>query len=108
VAKPLVIVESKAKADTIAGFLGRDRYTVMASVGHIRDLPQGAKQAPKSVTNPAVRRLGIDVVRTQLALAGRNRILRPLGLELAAMPREVVARPQQQVACFSDINDTRG
>jgi len=61
VAKPLVIVESKAKADTIAGFLGRDRYTVMASVGHIRDLPQGAKQAPKSVTNPAVRRLGIDV-----------------------------------------------
>ena len=61
VAKPLVIVESKAKADTIAGFLGRDRYTVKPSVGHIRDLPQGAKQAPKSVTNPAVRRLGIDV-----------------------------------------------
>ena len=60
-AKPLVIVESKAKADTIAGFLGRDRYTVMASVGHIRDLPQGAKQAPKNITNPEVRRLGIDV-----------------------------------------------
>ena len=37
---------------TIAGFLGRDRYTVMASVGHIRDLPQGAKEAPKSVTKP--------------------------------------------------------
>ena len=60
-AKPLVIVESKAKADTIAGFLGRDQYTVMPSVGHIRDLPQGAKQAPKSVTKPEVRRLGIDV-----------------------------------------------
>ena len=45
-AKPLVIVESKAKADTIAGFLGRDQYTVKPSVGHIRDLPQGAKQAP--------------------------------------------------------------
>jgi len=61
VAKPLVIVESKAKADTIAGFLGRDQYTVKPSVGHIRDLPQGAKQAPKSVTKPQVRRLGIDV-----------------------------------------------
>jgi len=61
VAKPLVIVESKAKADTIAGFLGRDLYTVKPSVGHIRDLPQGAKQAPKSVTKPQVRRLGIDV-----------------------------------------------
>ncbi|HEY3670609.1 MAG TPA: type I DNA topoisomerase, partial [Acidimicrobiia bacterium] len=60
-AKPLVIVESKAKAETIAGFLGRDQYTVMPSVGHIRDLPQGAKQAPKSVTKPQVRRLGIDV-----------------------------------------------
>ena len=60
-AKPLVIVESKAKAETIAGFLGRDLYTVMPSVGHIRDLPQGAKQAPKSVTKPEVRRLGIDV-----------------------------------------------
>ena len=60
-AKPLVIVESKAKADTIAGFLGRDRYTVKPSVGHIRDLPQGAKQAPKAITDPQVRRLGIDV-----------------------------------------------
>jgi DNA topoisomerase I len=61
VAKPLVIVESGAKAKTIAGFLGADRYTVMASVGHIRDLPRGAKEAPKSVTKPEVRRLGIDV-----------------------------------------------
>ncbi len=39
VPKPLVIVESKTKADTIARFLGGD-YTVMASVGHIRDLPR--------------------------------------------------------------------
>ncbi len=61
VAKPLVIVESKAKAKTIEGFLGRDRFVVMASVGHVRDLPNGAKQAPKGVTDPRVRRLGIDV-----------------------------------------------
>src|SRR5258708_31000787 len=33
----------------------------MASVGHIRDLPQGARQAPKTVTKPEVRGLGIDV-----------------------------------------------
>src|SRR4051794_14596499 len=38
VAKPLVIVESPAKARTIAGFLGSD-YTVLASMGHVRDLP---------------------------------------------------------------------
>ncbi|GAB3600593.1 type I DNA topoisomerase [Angustibacter peucedani] len=35
----LVIVESPAKAKTIAGYLG-DGYDVEASVGHIRDLPQ--------------------------------------------------------------------
>ena len=38
VPKPLVIVESPAKARTISGFLGRD-FTVLASMGHIRDLP---------------------------------------------------------------------
>jgi len=38
VPKPLVIVESPAKARTIAGFLGDD-FHVESSVGHIRDLP---------------------------------------------------------------------
>ena len=61
VPKPLVIVESPAKAKTIEGFLGRDRVTVLASYGHIRDLPRSAKEVPKTVTNPQVRRLGIDV-----------------------------------------------
>ena len=37
----LVIVESPAKAKTIGRFLGR-HYTVKASMGHIRDLPEGA------------------------------------------------------------------
>ena len=35
--KPLVIVESPAKARTIGRFLGKD-YEVIASVGHVRDL----------------------------------------------------------------------
>ncbi|EPX87378.1 DNA topoisomerase I, bacterial [Rubellimicrobium thermophilum DSM 16684] len=35
---PVVVVESPAKAKTINGYLGRD-YTVLASYGHVRDLP---------------------------------------------------------------------
>src|SRR6266576_343912 len=37
--KALVVVESPAKAKTINKYLGRD-YTVLASMGHIRDLPK--------------------------------------------------------------------
>lgn len=42
----LVIVESPAKAKKIGGYLG-DGYTVLASVGHIRDLAQPS-QAPRT------------------------------------------------------------
>lgn len=45
-AKNVVIVESPAKAKTISKYLGKD-YRVLASVGHVRDLPES--------------RIGIDV-----------------------------------------------
>ena len=59
-AKPLVIVESPAKARTIAGFLGDD-YLVESSVGHIRDLPRSAKEIPEAYKSQKWSRDGVDV-----------------------------------------------
>jgi DNA topoisomerase-1 len=44
--KKLVIVESPAKAKTIAGYLGGD-FVVESSIGHIRDLPNRGADVPK-------------------------------------------------------------
>jgi reverse gyrase len=44
--KDLVIVESPAKAKTINKYLG-GRYVVLASIGHIRDLPSRAAKGSK-------------------------------------------------------------
>jgi DNA topoisomerase-1 len=60
VGKALVIVESPAKARTIGKFLGRG-YTVEASIGHIRDLPQGAKQIPAKFKDEPWSNLGVNV-----------------------------------------------
>ncbi len=46
--KALVIVESPAKAKKISGYLGRD-YKVLASMGHVRDLPANASEIPEEI-----------------------------------------------------------
>ncbi len=58
--KSLVIVESPAKAKTIAGFLGSD-YVVESSIGHIRDLPKSASDVPAAHKGTELGRLGVDV-----------------------------------------------
>jgi DNA topoisomerase-1 len=58
--KPLVVVESPAKAKTIAAILGRD-YIVESSVGHIRDLPPSASEIPAAYKEEPWARLGVDV-----------------------------------------------
>jgi DNA topoisomerase I len=58
----LVIVESPAKAKTIAGYLG-DGYVVESSVGHIRDLPNRASEIPAQLKKESWARLGVNVER---------------------------------------------
>ncbi|WP_155799742.1 type I DNA topoisomerase [Brevibacterium ravenspurgense] len=55
----LVIVESPTKARTIVGFLG-DGYTVEASVGHIRDLPQPS-ELPADMKKGPYGKFAVDV-----------------------------------------------
>jgi len=56
----LVIVESPAKAKTIAGYLGAG-YVVESSIGHIRDLPNRASEIPEKLKKEPWARLGVDV-----------------------------------------------
>src|SRR5580765_7080959 len=66
-AKALVVVESPAKAKTINKYLGRD-YKVMASMGHIRDLPKS--------------KLGVDVdndfEETYESILSRKKVIKEL------------------------------
>jgi len=56
----LVIVESPTKAKTIRKFLGAD-YTVIASMGHVRDLPDSSTEIPAAFKDAKWANLGVDV-----------------------------------------------
>src|SRR5258708_8988807 len=58
-AKTLVIVESPAKARTIERIL-KSGYEVLASYGHIRDLPESADEIPDEIRKKKWGRLGVD------------------------------------------------
>lgn len=58
--KYLVVVESPTKAKTITKFLGKD-YHVLASYGHVRDLPNNASEIPANVKGEKWARLGVNV-----------------------------------------------
>jgi DNA topoisomerase-1 len=66
-AKSLVVVESPAKAKTINKYLGRD-YKVVASMGHIRDLPKS--------------KLGVDIendfAEEYESIASRKKVIKEL------------------------------
>lgn len=56
----LLIVESPTKAKTISRFLDSS-YEVLACMGHIRDLPESAKDVPEKYKKKPWRNLGVNV-----------------------------------------------
>jgi len=89
--KPLVIVESPAKAKTIAGYLGGD-YVVESSIGHIRDLPRSAADVPASFKQEPWARLGVDV----------DNDFKPLYV-VSREKREQVAKLRRLVGAASEV-----
>jgi DNA topoisomerase I len=79
-AKHLVIVESPAKARTIGKYLGSD-YSVRASVGHIRDLPE--------------RELGVDIEHgfepKYVTIRGKGKVILDLRRDAAHADEVILA-----------------
>ena len=89
--KPLVIVESPAKARTIGALLGAD-FVVESSVGHIRDLPRRADEIPAAYKGEGWARLGVDV----------DNGFKPLYV-VAPEKKSVVARLKSLLAGASEV-----
>ena len=97
--KPLIIVESPAKARTIAGFLG-DAYEVASSVGHIRDLPSTAAEIPKRFKEESWARLGVNVDSDfepiYINTRGKSKIIQELKAKLKNAPELYLATDEDR------------
>ena len=78
----LVIVESISKAKVIKGFLG-DGYEVMASVGHVRDLP--ASKLSVDVNNDFAPKYEIVKGKEKLVTELKSAVKKSDGVLLATL-----------------------
>ena len=85
--RALVIVESPAKARTIAKFLPQEQYEVRSCVGHIRELPSSAKRIPTKFKSLPWARLGVNVEDNfrplYVLIEGKSKLISELRANLA-------------------------
>ena len=98
-AKSLVVVESNAKAATLQRFLG-PKYKVVASVGHVRDLPANAAQIPKKLKGKSWATLAVNVDEgfrpVYIIPADRKRVIAQLRSELKNAQELLVATDEDR------------
>ena len=96
--KSLVIVESPAKARTIEGYLGSN-YAVGSSVGHVRDLPDRARDVPEA-QRKRFGALGVDVANGfepyYVVDPGKKKIIADLKKRLAAADELLLATDEDR------------
>ena len=96
--KSLVIVESPAKARTIEGYLGKD-YAVGSSVGHVRDLPDRARDVPEA-QRKRFGALGVDVTKDfepyYVVDPGKKKIIADLKKRLAGADELLLATDEDR------------
>ncbi len=96
----LVIVESPSKAKTIEKYLP-DEYVVRASVGHVRDLPNNAKQLPEKYQKEEWAKLGVNVEKDfdviyVIKNADQQRALKDLRAELKKADELILATDEDR------------
>ncbi|EAS43305.1 type I DNA topoisomerase [Photobacterium profundum] len=78
--KSLVIVESPAKAKTINKYLGKD-FIVKSSVGHVRDLPTGARNAGKKAAAQSTAGLSVEEKARLKKIKDRKSLIGKMGVD---------------------------
>ena len=98
-AHTLVIVESPTKARTIRGFLPKD-FEVVASMGHVRDLPNNASEIPAAQKGQKWAKIGVnttaDFEPLYVVPKGKKKVVKELKASLKGASQLLLATDEDR------------